>query len=146
MIDASCSCSDLPVREFADGDLIIAKDAQVDALYFLKEGVVSIYRDGEHLTDADEVGTVLGEICVLLGRLPLADVRAKGPVKLYVAENPEVFMRECPEMVLQMARSLAKKVDFMSAYLSDLKRQYSGQDNHLGMVHEVLDSLLNTKD
>lgn len=145
MVEIDFQCTDLPVRTYKDSELIIREAGAAGALYFLKEGTVSIYSQGEHVTDTSEAGTVFGEIAVLLERPAMADVRAQGEVTCYVAEDAEAFLQSSPEVMLHIAKSLAKKIDFMSAYLSDLKKQYSGQDNHLGMVGDVLDSLLNTK-
>ena len=50
---------------------------------------------------------------------------------------------EAPDVAKK--RDLAKKLHFMASYLTDLKQQYAGESNHLGMVHEVLDSFLHPK-
>lgn len=137
--------ADLPVRAYKDSDLIIREGGAAGALFFLKQGTVSIYSNGEHMTDVTEAGTVLGEVAILLERPAMADVRALGDVSCYVVEDAESFLQTSPEVMLHIAKSLAKKIDFMSAYLSDIKKQYAGQEGHLGMVGDVLDSLLNTK-
>lgn len=146
MIDVDCKCSDLPIRSYKDSELIIREGGAAGALYFLKEGTVSIYSKGEHVTDVSDKGSVFGEVAVLLERPAMADVRAQGDASFYVAEDAEAYLQSSPEVMLHIAKSLAKKIDFMSAYLSDLKKQYSGQDDHLGMVGDVLDSLLNAKE
>lgn len=145
VIDVSCECADLPVREYEDGDVIIREGGRSGALYFLLEGSVAITRGGVALARVDEVGTVLGEISILLDRPHVAEVTAAGPVKMHVAAEAEEFLRLHPDVNLYIARSLAKKVDAMSCYLADLKEQYAGDEGHLGMVHEVLDSLMQLK-
>ena len=146
MIDVDCKCSHLPVRSYKDSELIIREGGAASALYFLKEGSVSIYSKGEHVTNLSDKGTVFGEVAILLERPAMSDVRALGDVKCYVAEDAEAYLQSSPDVMLYIAKSLAKKIDFMSAYLSDLKRQYSGEQNHLSMVGDVLDSLLNAKE
>ena len=37
---------------------------------------------------------------------------------------------------------LAERLDAATTYLVDLKRQFEGHSNHLGMVGEVLESLI----
>jgi len=145
MIDVDCKCSHLPLRTYKDSELIIREGGAAGALYFLKEGTVSVYSRGEHVTNLSEKGTVFGEVAILLERPAMADIRALGEVTCYIAEDAEAYLQSSPEVMLYIAKSLAKKIDFMSAYLSDLKKQYSGQQDHLGMVGDVLDSLLNTK-
>lgn len=145
MIDVSCECADLPIRDFEDEEVIIREGGRSGALYFLLEGKVAVRRGGVPLAEIEEVGTVLGEISILLDRPHIAQVTAAGPVRMHIAEDAEAFLREHPEVNLFIARSLAKKVDAMSCYLVDLKEQYAGDDSHLGMVHEVLDSLMQLK-
>jgi len=40
-----------------------------------------------------------------------------------------------------VARLLARRLDFLSKYLIDVKRHYEGHD-HLGMVDEVIEALM----
>lgn len=133
------------MQEYSDGEVIIKEGGRSGALYFLLEGKVAVTRGGVGLAEIEEVGTVLGEISILLDRPHIAEVIAAGPVRMHVASDAEAFLRAHPEVNLYIARSLAKKVDAMSCYLVDLKKQYAGDDSHLGMVHEVLDSLMQLK-
>lgn len=145
VIDIGCECADLPVREYADGEVIIREGGRSGALYFLLEGTVEVIRGGVQLATVADVGTVLGEISILLDRPHIAEVRAAGPVRMHVAADAEEFLRQHPDVNLFIARSLARKVDAMSCYLADLKQQYAGEEGHLGMVHEVLDELMQLK-
>jgi CRP-like cAMP-binding protein len=145
VIDIACECEGLPVREYQPDEVIIVEGGRSGALYFLKAGQVVVSREGVVLAELGEAGTVLGEISILLDRPHIAEVRADGPVEMHIAEDAEAFLREHPEVNLYIARALAKKVDAMSCYLTDLKRQYEGEEGHLGMVHEVLDSIMNLK-
>ncbi len=145
VIDVDCECTDLPVREYADGEVIIHEGGRSGALYFLLEGRVEVIRAGVLLATVEETGTVLGEISILLDRPHIAEVRAAGPVRMHVAADAEDFLRRHPDVNLFIARSLARKVDAMSCYLTDLKQQYAGEEGHLGMVHEVLDELMQLK-
>ena len=144
MIDIE-ECCELPIREFEDGEVVITEGGRSGALYFLKEGKVEIVRQGVILACEGEPGMVLGEISILLDRPHNAEVRAVGRAAFHVAANAEEFLKEHPEVNLTIARSLAKKVDAMGCYLVDLKQQYAGEEGHLGMVHEVLDSLMGMK-
>lgn len=133
------------MREYEADEVIIVEGGRSGALYFLKEGKVVVSRDGVVLAELDEAGTVLGEISILLDRPHIAEVRADGPVLMHIASDAEAFLREHSDVNLYIARALAKRVDAMSCYLTDLKRQYAGEEGHLGMVHEVLDTLMNLK-
>lgn len=135
-------CSDLPLRSYEKDEIIIREGGLALALYFLVDGEVEVSRDRVVLARIDEPGTILGEVAVLMRRPHLAEVRTVRPTTFRVAEDPDAFLREHPDVNLEIALSLAKKVDAMSRYLVDLKRQYAGDEHHLGMVGEVLDSIL----
>ena len=41
-----------------------------------------------------------------------------------------------------MARTLAIRLDNLSGYLTDVKRQFADQSDHLGMLDDVLNTLV----
>jgi CRP-like cAMP-binding protein len=78
---------------------------------------------------------------VLLGCPHTATVRALKPSRFAVIEHPREFLMSSPESSLEVATLLARRLDALSKYLVDVKRQYEGHD-HLGMVDEVLETLM----
>jgi hypothetical protein len=46
-----------------------------------------------------------------------------------------------PGFAVMLAQLLARRVDTMTGYLADLRRQYADHEGGLGMVDEVLASL-----
>jgi CRP/FNR family cyclic AMP-dependent transcriptional regulator len=44
---------------------------------------------------------------------------------------------------LLIARLLAQRLNVANTYLADIKRQYAGHGNHLAMVADVLESMIN---
>ena len=46
-------------------------------------------------------------------------------------------------MALLIARMLAQRLNVATTYLADLKQQYAGHGNHLAMVGELLQSMIN---
>ena len=42
-----------------------------------------------------------------------------------------------------IAQLLAQRLNVATTYLADIKRQYAGHGNHLAMVGEVLESMIN---
>ena len=145
MIDLDTVCAELPIQTFEDGAVTIAEGQKAAGLYFLKSGKVEVYRGSELVTEIDEAGAVFGEVAVLLDCPALADTRVVGETHFYFAADADAFLKSRPEVALHVARDLAKKLHFMASYLTDLKQQYAGESNHLGMVHEVLDSFLHPK-
>lgn len=142
MIDLNTAYSDLPILTFKDREVIIKEGKKASGLYFLKSGKVGVFRGKESIFEQGEVGSVFGDVATLLDSPALAESRAIGDVSLYFVAEVEAFLLERPEVMLHLSRGLAKKVNFMASYLTDLKQQYAGEENHLGMVHEVLDSFL----
>jgi CRP/FNR family transcriptional regulator, cyclic AMP receptor protein len=89
-----------------------------------------------------DTGSIFGEMSVLLNRPHTATLRAASPVGAFVFEDAESFLKSHPEIAFFLGRLLAKRLNAATSYLVDLKRQFEGQDNHLGMVGEVLETLI----
>jgi hypothetical protein len=50
-------------------------------------------------------------------------------------------MRTNPEVAIGIAVTVARRLDLITGYLADLRRQYADRSDHLGVVAEVLESL-----
>jgi CRP-like cAMP-binding protein len=72
----------------------------------------------------------------------MATVRAITDVRVARIEDAAAFLRAHPDFALDVARLLAERLTSAVSYVADLKRQFKG-DSHLGMVDEVLDTLVN---
>lgn len=133
----------LPRIAFDEGSVLIAEGTPVDVLYFLAEGAVEILKGGVSVVEVSDHGAVLGEMSVLLNAPHTAEVRARGTVSVYVAENPALYLRENPDVMIYVARILALRLNALNRYLVDVKRQFADEGHHLAMVDEVLDTLMN---
>ena len=58
-------------------------------------------------------------------------------------EDGESFLQMRPEIVFHVARILASRLVDATTYLADLKHQFADRNDHLGMVDEVLEALVN---
>jgi CRP-like cAMP-binding protein len=134
-VDANAS------RQFAAGGIVIEQGEWSDELLVLVSGEVEILRDGVRVARAAEPGVVFGEMSMLLGGAATATVRALVPAVFSVIEKPREFLVGNPELGLYVAELLARRLDSLNRYLIDVKRQYGGHD-HIGMVDEVLESLM----
>lgn len=130
-----------PHREFAAGDVVIAQGSWSGELLVLMSGDVEILRDETRVAKAGEAGVVFGEMAALLGGPATATVRTLSPAVFSVIEKPREFLIAHPEVSLYVAELLARRLDSLNKYLIDVKQQYEGHD-HLGMVDEVLESLM----
>ena len=72
----------------------------------------------------------------------MATVQAMEPSEFYVVDDAEAFLQQHPDLNYQIARLLAHRLHSVTTYLIDLKQQFESNEDHLGMVDEVLESIL----
>lgn len=137
------SIAALPLLALSAGKVLIEENTVAGSLYFLARGTLEVRKDDVQLAEVSEVGAVFGEMSVLLRTVHTAQVLAKTDVEVQVAEDPEFFLRENPEVALYISRILARRLNSLNRYLVDIKHQFSDMDDHLGMVDEVLGALMN---
>jgi len=111
-------------------------------IYVLIEGGVDIYKGDIIVSSQFEPGAIYGELAVLLDVPHTATVKAVTHCRTYVVAEANEFLRSHPDMSFQLASLLARKLNSITTYLADLKHQFEDRDDHLGMVDEVLESLL----
>lgn len=135
-------CADLPLRRVAAGEVLIAQGETPGSLYVLEDGVVTIERDGVPFAYIDAPGSALGELSVVLRKPATATVRATTPCTVRTAADAHAFLTERPGVALGVLRIVAARLEGLTAYLSDVKRQFADQADHLGMLDEVLNALV----
>jgi CRP-like cAMP-binding protein len=135
-------CSDLPVQNLATDAVLIAEGTQPDRMYVLRSGAVVIKRDDVAVARIDSPGAILGEMSVVLGKPATATVVAESEVTVHVVDDPEAFLMEQPGAALAILRTTATRLDGLTQYLVDVKQQYAGLEGHLGMVDQILDTLV----
>ena len=111
-------------------------------LYVLADGTVEVLRGDTQVAVVRGVGSIFGEMSVLLNRPHTATVRAASQVSAYVFDDAESFLRSHPEIAFFLGRLLVERPNAATTYLVDLKRQFEGHGNHLGMVGDVLETLI----
>lgn len=132
---------DREIRVYPPGDTIIAQGDQTDRLYVLIDGRIEIIKDGVQVAAVSESGATFGEISVLLNVKHTATVRATTHCSLHAVENPRELLQTSPDICFHVCGLLARRLDSLTRYLVDVKKQFEGHD-HLGMVDEVLETLL----
>jgi CRP-like cAMP-binding protein len=135
-------CRELPTRTFAAGETILAEGSRSGVLYILVSGSIEVVKGDVQINTASEVGSFFGEVATLLDTPHTATVRALAPSTFHVVDDPLVFLRTHPELALELARLLARRLHFVTTYLVDVKRQFEGSGDHLAMVDTVLESLV----
>lgn len=136
-------CTSYPTEERQPGDVLLAEGHRVGVLYILESGQVEILKQEQHINTVAQPGAVFGEISLLLDQAHMATVRVTRPSRFRVVHDPFEFLRRQPEAALHLASLLARRLNAVTTYLVDLKKQYEHHQDHLSMVDEVLEGLLN---
>ena len=136
------SCAGARRQEFAAGTILLSEGETSGRLYVLAEGTVEVLRGDTQVAIIRGAGSIFGEMSVLLNRPHTATARAASPVGAFVFEDAESFLKSHPEIAFFLGRLLAERLNAATTYLVDHKRQFEGHGNHLGMVGEVLETLI----
>jgi CRP/FNR family transcriptional regulator, cyclic AMP receptor protein len=132
------SCTGAERQNFPPGTILISEGETSGRLYVLADGTVEVLRGDTPVAVIAGAGSIFGEMSVLLNRPHTATVRAATPVGAFVFDDAESFLKSHPEI----AFFLAERLNAATTYLVDLKRQFEGHGSHLGMVSEVLETLI----
>jgi CRP/FNR family transcriptional regulator, cyclic AMP receptor protein len=124
------------------GTVLLPEGANTGRLYVLVDGAVEISRNDIVFATSSDPGAIFGEMSVLLGLPHTASVKTTLPSTIYEMKDAAAFMGSDPAIALIVAKTLAQRLYSATTYLVDLKKQYAGQNNHLGMVSDVLASLV----
>lgn len=139
-------CGGQKRQAFAASEVLLEEGRTSGRLYVLCEGTLEVVRGETQVTVVTEPGSVFGEMSILLGVPHTASVRALTAGYAYVFDNADAFLRSNPEIAFLIARLLATRLNAATTYLVDLKRQFAEHEDHLGMVGEVLESLMHHQD
>jgi len=135
-------CNDLPERTLGAGEALIEEGKKAGGLFVLVDGAVEILKGEVRVNTVSKPGAVLGEVAVLLGSPHMATVKTLEESKFLVAKNPKEFLASHPDMVLHMARLLAQRLSHATGYLVDAKKQSDQHAEHVAMVDNLLEALV----
>src|SRR6267378_1691144 len=130
-------------RSVSAGTLILHEGGTTGHLYVLIEGRLEVIKGDTVVASVSEPGAVVGEMSVLLDRPHTATVRAASDSTIYEFGDAAAFLRDQPAVALLIAQLLAQRLNVATTYLADLMHQYAGHGNHLSMVGELLQSMIN---
>ncbi len=135
-------CSAMPELPVPAGHRLIEEGVAAGRMYVLKSGAFDVVRDGVRVVSITEPGAFLGEISVLLGSTPIADVVATRDSTVHVLQDAAAGLHRNPELTFAVAQLLARRLQAVTSYLVDIKRQYADTDTHLGLMDQVLANLM----
>ena len=136
-------CTGGAKRNVPAGAFVIHEGHTTGHLYVLIEGRLEVVKGDTVVAAITEPGAVLGEMSVLLDKPHTATVRAAADSVIYEINDAASFLRQQPAVALLIARMLAQRLNVANTYLADIKRQYAGHGNHLAMVGDILQSMIN---
>ena len=139
-------CKGRKVETFKSGASLIKQGGDEKKLFVLVEGQVEVLRADTQVSYVDEPGSLFGEMSVLLDMPYSANVKALSTVKAYVIENPIEFLGSKPEIALELAALLARRLYYTTSYLVDLQQQAAGRREDLDMVDKILAQLVQSPD
>jgi len=96
---------------FTDGQRILRQGFSGSNLYIILSGQAAVHVDGTQRATLSR-GEFFGEISVLLGEPPAADVVAVGPLRCLVLSGPEAeqFLLTYPRVTFRMLQAEARRV------------------------------------
>jgi len=116
------SLAALPVATFDAGEAVLEQGATSGQLLILKNGTVSVTKDGIEIARVTEPGAVFGELSALLGQPHTADVRTVEHSEFHVTDANTLLNRE-PAALLYVATLLARRLDLAHRGLLELKNE-----------------------
>ena len=132
--------ADLPEVALSPGEVLVLEGSPNGPVWVLVEGDLTVSNGEVEVNTITQPGAVIGEMSVLLGLRHGASVVASTAARLRVAQDGAAFLGSDPLVLRLVAEGLARRLNFMSTYLADVKDQYSEAPG-LSMVAEVLSTL-----
>jgi CRP/FNR family cyclic AMP-dependent transcriptional regulator len=136
-------CQSLDVTTVAAGETLLPEGARTGLLYVLIDGEVEILKGDFQVDTVSDPGAIFGEVSALLATPHMATVRAVVTTRVHRIGDAVTFFAAHPAVALEVARLLAHRLNSVTCYLVDVKRQFEEHQGHLGMVDEVLETILN---
>ena len=119
-------CASMPQTEYASGEVLLSEGDRTGTLYVLIDGEVEIVRGDVQIDTAGTPGAVFGEISLLLDIPHTATVRTLRPSRFYKIDRAAAFLVEHHELIRELARILAQRLNRTTNLLLDLKRHFGG--------------------
>lgn len=128
----------LPERSLAAGETLFVEGEESASVVVLVDGELLIETGGVEVHRFTAPGSFVGETGALLGQPRSATVRAVSDSVIREIGDPDEFFAAHPQLGLEVARQLAGRLFRLTAYVSDVQRQFAGREDHLGVFAELL--------
>jgi CRP-like cAMP-binding protein len=139
MTDMLTRSAHLPEIEVEPGQTVVQEGGTSGAIWVLVSGALQVRKGDTPVNTITEPGAIIGEISVLLGTDHGATIEATERSRLRYAADGQALLGD-PAITKLVSVGLAERLNFVTAYLADLKVQY-GDAPGLSMVPGVLSRL-----
>jgi CRP/FNR family transcriptional regulator, cyclic AMP receptor protein len=132
-----------PLATYQAGETVLTAGSTTGRLLILKQGAVTVVKEGVEIAKVREPGAVFGELSVLLDQPHTAEVRALEVSQFHVADAA-TLLRVDPIAVLYVATVLARRLNGATQALIEIKLQIQAGESASGIEKRVekLDGLL----
>jgi CRP-like cAMP-binding protein len=119
-------CEGLPPLELNSGQVLLSEGSDTAVLYVLLSGEVEILKGDFRIDSVSQPGSIFGEVSLLLHIPHTATVRTTVPSHVFKIENATDVLSRHPELVREIARVLAYRLNRTTNFLVDLKQHFRG--------------------
>lgn len=114
------------LTHFEAGQTLFLEHDASQELYILVSGELDVLKGQKKLSEISEKGAVFGEMSLFLESRRTATVKAKTDVQAIVIppDRVETFLKDCPEVVWEITRYLASRLDTTNQILYGLNEFY----------------------
>lgn len=134
-------CREAPEISLAPGEPLVEEGSRTGFLYVLIDGEVTVQRGGIEVARLSDPGSAVGEMAILLDLPHLVTVTCHQPSRFHAIADGAGFLNANPEAIHHLARVLALRLQLLTSYLADLKRQFSDREDQAGLIDAVLEAL-----
>ncbi len=131
-----------PTRTLKTGEALITTGEATGELYVLEQGRLIVERGGVDIATIVEPGALVGEMSVLLGTDPSANVRAAVPTTVRVIDNALGFLERTPLVAMHVATLACARLDATSALLVELKQETATTHSDQNILNRIWGALM----
>ena len=118
--------------------MVFREGDESTSLVVLVAGELSVVANGIAVNRLSAPGSIVGEVGALLGQRRGATVTAAVRTIIREIDDPRRLFAAHPELGFEMARQLAGRLHRLTAYVTDVERQFADHQDHRSMLGEVL--------
>ncbi|MDF1755431.1 MAG: cyclic nucleotide-binding domain-containing protein [Verrucomicrobiales bacterium] len=136
-------CEDLPVKQVLAGENLMTQGGTNLQMAVMKSGKVEVVRDHQQIAVVDEVGSIFGEMAVILRTKHSASVSALMTSEFYIIEDPYSFLWERAEFNFELLNILARRLEQMDRQFASVIHYAETEHDAVEMVESMIEGIVN---